>query len=159
MTLGIVGHEAAKFTPETEQEARELIRWICRREGAEHVVSGQCRLGGVDIWAIEEAEATLGLTTAEFPPASDDWETGFKPRNIQIAEASDYVVCLAVQTLPPAYTGRRFPLCYHCGVSTHVKSGGCWTVKHARALGRRGDVFVIRPDGTSFREPSLADMR
>lgn len=142
MTVGIVGHEAAKFTSATEAEARRLIRKIFARTQATEIVSGECRLGGVDIFAREEAEAA-GIPFQGFPPASDDWETGFRPRNIQIAEASDVVYSIVVAELPPGYTGRHFPLCYHCGVSTHVKSGGCWTVKHALSLGRRGHVLVI----------------
>ena len=142
ITVGIVGHEAAKFTAETEARARALIRKILARTAADRVVSGACRLGGIDIWAIEEATAA-GVPTQEFPPASDDWATGFKPRNIQIAEASDVVYSLVVRALPPTYTGRRFALCYHCGTADHVKSGGCWTVKHAKAIGRRGHVLVI----------------
>ena len=143
MTVGIVGHEAAKFTPATEAEARRLIRKIFARTGADRVVSGACRLGGIDVWAIEEARAA-GLATEEFPPATDDWDHGFKPRNIQIAEASDVVYSLVVDRLPASYTGRRFPLCYHCGTAEHVKSGGCWTVKYAKQIGRRGHVLVVR---------------
>jgi hypothetical protein len=142
VTVGIVGHEAAKFTADTEARARALIRKIIARTAAGLVVSGACRLGGIDIWAIEEATA-LGVPTREFPPASDDWDHGFKPRNIEIAEASTVVYSIVVATLPPSYTGRRFRLCYHCGTADHVKSGGCWTVKHAKAIGRRGHVLVI----------------
>jgi len=143
VTVGIVGHESAKFTPATEAQARDWIRRIIRRTTADRVVSGACRLGGVDVWAIEEARA-LGVDTLEFPPASDDWATGFRPRNIEIAEASTVVYSLVVAELPASYTGRRFRLCYHCGTADHVKSGGCWTVKHAKAIGRRGHVIVIR---------------
>jgi hypothetical protein len=57
--LGIVGSEAAKFTTITERIARGIIR----KEIIEHkalqplwVVSGACHLGGIDIWAIQEAE-------------------------------------------------------------------------------------------------------
>jgi hypothetical protein len=142
VTVGIVGHEAAKFTAETEARARTLIRRILARTAADRVVSGACRLGGIDIWAIQEAEAA-GVPTQEFPPAVDEWDRGFKPRNIQIAEASTVVYSIVVATLPPTYTGRRFALCYHCGTADHVKSGGCWTVKYAKQIGRRGHVIVI----------------
>jgi hypothetical protein len=145
MTVGIVGHEQAKFTPATEAEARRLIRRIFARTQATKVVSGECRLGGVDIFAREAAEAA-GIPFEGFPPLSDDWETGFRPRNIQIAEASAVVYSIVVDRLPDGYAGRRFPLCYHCGETDHVKSGGCWTVKYARSIGKRGHVLVIRTD-------------
>lgn len=148
MTAGIVGHEAAKFTPQTEARARALIRKIIGRRDVDGVLqfgriaSGECRLGGIDIWAHEEADAA-GVPFVGFPPMTDDWETGFKPRNIQIAEASDVVYSIVVRTLPATYTGRRFPVCYHCRRDDHVKSGGCWTVKYALSIGRRGHVLVL----------------
>jgi hypothetical protein len=37
----------------------------------------------------------------------------------------------------------KFDLCYHCGTKDHVKSGGCWTVKYARKLGKQGKVIII----------------
>lgn len=62
MRIGIVGHEAAKFTPETERKAREIIQSFLEfkedpSDEVESVVSGECHLGGVDIYAREE-EAT-----------------------------------------------------------------------------------------------------
>lgn len=142
IVAGIVGHEAAKFTPATEAIARAVIRKILARVEPARVVSGACRLGGIDVWAVEEARA-LGVPVLEFPPAVDSWAEGFKPRNKQIAEASTVVYSIVVDVLPPTYTGRRFRLCYHCGTDDHVKSGGCWTVKYAKAIGRRGHVLII----------------
>ncbi len=140
MIIGIVGSEAAKFTPETEARARELIRQCLCAEDT--VVSGACHLGGIDVWAIEEATA-LGLPTQEFPPKDHRWSTGYRPRNKQIVWASQRVICITVRTLPPGYTGMRFERCYHCDTDTHVKSGGCWTVKFARRLKKPAQVFVI----------------
>lgn len=148
MTLGIVGHEAAKFTEANELEVRDRIRKQIRR-GFTRVVSGACPLGGVDVWAIEEARALLGAAAVqEFPPAVNEWARGFRPRNIQIAEASDLVVCYVVDRLPAGYTGRRFDRCYHCVNEPgrgrdHVKSGGCWTVRHARSIGKLGRIEVV----------------
>ncbi len=105
-------------------------------------MSGKCPLGGIDLWAIEEAEHA-GLLTEEFAPKNNAWDTGFKPRNIQIARASALVVCITVAKLPDTYRGRRFPLCYHCKTSDHVKSGGCWTMHYAESIGRRGKLWVI----------------
>lgn len=141
MTHGIVGAEAAKFTKETEQQARELIRMLLKG-GVTKVVSGACELGGIDVWAIEEARA-LGIETEEFPPLNREWNTGFKPRNLQIVAASNIVTCIAVRELPATYHGRRFPLCYHCGTNEHIKSGGCWTVKEARKAGKPGAIVIV----------------
>jgi len=131
--VGIVGAEATKFTAAGEAEARRIIRKIIR--GATGVASGACHLGGIDKWAIEEAEIA-GVPTQEFPPAELKWETGFKPRNLQIVAASDEVHCIAVKRLPDDYDGMRFARCYHCNTTDHVKSGGCWTAKKAEATGK-----------------------
>jgi hypothetical protein len=140
MRIGIVGSEAAKFTPETQARARQLIR--AQFAPGDVVISGGCHLGGIDAWAIEEARAA-GLDIVEHRPRSRSWEAGYKPRNIQIAQDSDRVVCITVRELPPGYTGMRFKLCYHCGTDAHVKSGGCWTVKYAQRLGKPGEVLVV----------------
>jgi len=129
MTVGIVGHEAAKFTKAGERQAREVIRRIIRK--ADKVVSGACHLGGIDVWAIEEAEAA-SIETEEFPPTELNWECGFKPRNLLIVEFSDAVHVIVVERLPPNFDGMTFDRCYHCDTSTHVKSGGCWTGKRAQ---------------------------
>lgn len=142
MILGIVGAEAAKFTTETEQLARVVIRSLLAKYRPTEVVSGACHLGGIDVWAIEEAIRS-GFHTQEFPPAERSWEYGYKPRNIQIATRSDYVVCIALKVLPPHYTGMRFKSCYHCHSTDHVKSGGCWTMHYAKKLGKQGEVIVL----------------
>jgi hypothetical protein len=140
-TLGLVGSEAAKFTPETEERARDIIRAYLQL-GWDRVVSGACHLGGIDVWAIEEAKE-MGIATQEFSPQTQSWNTGYKPRNIQIAAASHTVVCVTVKTWPPDYKGMRFGYCYHCKTAKHVKSGGCWTVNYARQIGKRGYVVVV----------------
>lgn len=143
MILGIVGHEAAKFTAETEGLARAAIRaHLARDFSCTGVVSGACHLGGVDVWAIEEAKK-LGLTTREFPPANRSWEQGYKARNILIAEVADKVISIVVKVLPPGYTGMRFKLCYHCKTDSHVKSGGCWTAHYAARLGKPFEIIEI----------------
>jgi hypothetical protein len=128
--LGIVGHEAAKFTAETESRARAAIFAAIRRHGATRIVSGHCHLGGVDIWA-EEIAAALRLPTTIYAPEVLRWgePRGFRARNLRIARGSDLVACVVVRELPPGYTGMRFAGCYHCGARNpeHVKSGGCWT--------------------------------
>lgn len=143
MIIGIVGSEAKKFTPETESMARTIITAILSMPGVTGMSSGHCHLGGVDIFAEEQA-AKLELPQYIFPPKTLQWEGGYKQRNIEIAKKSDEVYCITVDKLPPGYTGMRFSSCYHCKTSDHVKSGGCWTTKYARYLGKKGETIVIR---------------
>ena len=138
--IGIVGHEAAKFTPATKAIAQIYIRNLLREPCV--VVSGHCHLGGIDIWA-EEIAAELEREIEIFPPKNQAWATGYKPRNEQIAQTSDKIVSIVVKEYPAGFKGRRFPICYHCGTKTHVKSGGCWTVKYARSLGKYGWIHEI----------------
>lgn len=143
MKIGIVGHEAAKFTKRGEKLARAAIRRLLIETRATEVISGACHLGGIDIWAIEIGRE-MGLKTTEFPPKNQYWETGYKPRNIQIAQASDMVVCIVVDGNPEEFRGMRFPCCYHCGGTTnHVKSGGCWTAKRAQSMKRVAQWIII----------------
>jgi len=143
MILGIVGPEQAKFTEETEANARLAIRdLICDCYDPSLVVSGGCHLGGVDKFAVEEAQR-MGVPYREYLPKDLSWSAGYKPRNLEIARASDVVVCITVRTLPEHYTGMRFRLCYHCGTDSHVKSGGCWTMKQAAKMGKETKLVVL----------------
>lgn len=141
MILGIVGSEGSKFTEETEQLARDMIRHLALKYDADTICSGACHLGGIDVWAIEVAE-DLGLNTIEYPPAFHSWDH-YKTRNIKIAETSDVVVCITLKSLPESYRGMKFALCYHCNTNEHVKSGGCWTTKYARKLGKEAYTIVV----------------
>lgn len=140
MRIGIVGSEAIKFTSKTEAKAKKIIRSLL--SPGDVVVSGGCHLGGIDIWAAEIGRE-LGLKVVEFLPATRAWNGGYRERNLQIAVSSEKVICITVKELPPNYKGMRFKLCYHCGTTDHVKSGGCWTVKAAIKMGRKGEVIVI----------------
>ena len=144
MKIGIVGSEGAKFTDlGCGRAVAEIADILCRHQ-ATHVVSGHCHLGGIDIWA-EEVGQQLGLQLEIYPPKTLRWEGGYKQRNLQIAQNSDIVYCLAVDSFPPDYKGMRFPICYHCkgDYPPHIKSGGCWTTKQARKLGKEGRLIII----------------
>ena len=141
MNIGIVGHEAAKFTPKGEIEAKHIIAGLLDN-GSDVLVSGGCHLGGIDIWA-EEKAAFNGMKAIICLPRVRSWEKGYKPRNIQIAEESDIVHCLVVDKLPSDFQGMRFEYCYHCDSNEHVKSGGCWTMHHAASLGKPVQLHVI----------------
>lgn len=140
-----MGSEEVKFNSYTRDLARDLIAEFLHDPKITTVVSGGCHLGGIDAWAAELGR-TLGLEVVEHLPKHRSWEGGYKQRNIKIAEDSDIVYCITVKELPDTYTGMRFTMCYHCGTDQHVKSGGCWTVKHARKIGKRGEVYVIHPE-------------
>lgn len=141
MIIGIVGSEEVKFTTETEQKAREIIRQLLTQPNVLGYCSGHCHLGGIDIWT-EEIGDELAITSYVYPPRVLSWE-GYKERNIKIATVSTEVHCITVKKLPHDYTGMRFSLCYHCKTSDHVKSGGCWTMKHAVKLGKKTQLHII----------------
>jgi len=155
MILGIVGHAADKFCPETEELARSAIRGAILHYKPDTVVSGACPMGGIDVWAIEEAKK-LGVYTIEFPPMHHSWEgtktaPGFKARNQSIAEHSDVVLSLVLNEFPPNFSGRKFPFCYHHRdeqdwhkTHPHIKSGGCWTAKYARSIGKVGKTIILK---------------
>lgn len=140
--VGIVGSEQAKFTPHTEAEARAKIYELLTEPGVEGVVSGACHLGGIDAYAAEIGRE-LGLRVIEHAPKTLAWSTGYKPRNLLIARDGDECHCITVRVLPPGYNSMVFRLCYHCGTDAHVKSGGCWTVKQAKLMGKPGFIHVI----------------
>lgn len=141
MKIGIVGHEAAKFTAAGQERARQLIRQLLAHQDS-ILVSGRCHLGGIDIWAEEEADA-LQRKMLIFPPRVRAWEGGYKDRNLQIAREGDVLHSIVVDRYPPGFEGMRFDLCYHCNTNAHIKSGGCWTVKQGRRFGKPGFVHVI----------------
>jgi len=145
MIVGIVGSEEAKFTTLGEDRANGIILDILSQPGVTEVVSGKCHLGGIDVWAAQIG-THLGLKVTEFPPLTRSWETGYRPRNIQIARTSDIVHSITVDRLPDTFTGMRFKLCYHCRVTDHVKSGGCWTMKEAIRMGKLGQLHVVQND-------------
>lgn len=106
------------------------------------MISGCCPLGGIDEWA-EGVAKFMGVPFIPYPPLENNWERGFKPRNIQIAEASDIVHNIVVAKLPASYRGRLWHECYHCHTGEHVKSGGCWTAKYAQRIGREARWHII----------------
>jgi hypothetical protein len=140
MKIGIVGHEAKKFTPETEAEAKRIIRTLLKEGNT--LVSGGCHLGGIDIWA-EEIADEMGLEKEIYLPAIKKWEGGYKQRNLQIAHVSDIVYCIVVKEYPENYNGMKFNYCYHCDTDAHIKSGGCWTAKKAQQFGNKAEWIEI----------------
>lgn len=142
--IGIVGAEGAKFTRKMEAHARLLIRGILTSAGDQNarVVSGGCHLGGIDIWAEQEA-AKLEMGAIVHRPKKLAWEGGYKQRNLLIARDCTVLHNIVVATYHSGYTSMRFPLCYHCNTTDHIKSGGCWTAKQAEKLGKRAIRHVV----------------
>jgi len=147
MNVGIVGNEAEKFTPVTEARAREIIRRLLAPADVV-LVSGHCHLGGIDIWAEEEYDALPDRRRRPppliFPPKELKWSMGYQPRNILIAEHSAVVHNIVVSKYPSSYAGMHFEFCYHCRTKAHVKSGGCWTAKYEKSLGKLAYWHIIR---------------
>lgn len=138
MRVGIVGHEAAKFTMATGIAAREIIKTLLNP--GDVVVSGGCHLGGVDLWA-EQIGNQMGTRPIIHAPDRLTWTLpppllGYKERNIKIAEDAEIVHVIVVKSLPEGFQGMRHALCYHCNTTSHVKSGGCWTGKYAQSIGK-----------------------
>src|SRR5262245_56883403 len=86
--IGIVGHEAKKFTAQGEEAARACIRRLLS-DPLSVMVSGGCHLGGIDIWAEEEADK-LGREKVVHKPTKLRWSGagGFEERNMLIATHS-----------------------------------------------------------------------
>lgn len=141
MILGIVGSEATKFNYLTERLAKDKIYKLVDEYLPEAISSGHCHLGGIDIWA-EEIANELKIPTFIYPPKCLEWKC-YAARNRQIARKSDRVVCITVRSYPESYKDIKFATCYHCQTNTHVKSGGCWTVKYAQGIDKDGQVIVI----------------
>lgn len=136
MRVGLVGNGSDKFTALGEENARKLIRYLLTP--ATLMVSGHSPVGGIDIWAEEEAE-NLGIDLELKIPEVHQWNPkegyGYRARNLDIAESSDVVHIILADVYPEEYMGMRFDFCYHCKTNDHVKSGGCWTGKQAKKLG------------------------
>lgn len=143
MRVGIVGAEGAKFSRKAEGDAKRLILSLLQPDDV--VVSGGCHLGGIDLWA-EQAASHLNLPAPIIHrPVTRSWASGYKPRNLLIAQDADVLHNIVVDAYPDGWDGMTFPFCYHCGKdAAHVKSGGCWTAKQAQRLGKPAHWHVVR---------------
>lgn len=155
MKIAIVGHEEAKFTKMGKHQAllhieRILLLPHFNEEGPDydnHLISGGCHLGGVDIWAEQVADSRQIPKTIFKPQRltwkSKDGQMGFEERNIEIAFNCDVLYCLAVTRLANSFKGMTHTMCYHCHTTDHVKGGGCWTMKKAKSFGRETHLIII----------------
>lgn len=149
--IGFVGNGADKFTALGTLRACNKIDELLQE--ADCVVSGHSPVGGVDIWAENQAlfyKKEIDIKT----PGIHQWNPpggyGYKARNLDIARDSDILYVILADKYPDSYSGRRFTECYHCksigrDATDHVKSGGCWTGKQALKMGK--DVrWIIIPN-------------
>lgn len=152
--IGIVGHGSNKFDQRTRRIAENLIISLIEDSLSKFdeviIISGHSPVGGIDIWAEEQAEQ-YGLKTEIKTPKQNIWdaEYGYKQRNLDIANCSDEVHIILVAKYPDNYKGQRFEECYHCAkhkenkIAKHVKSGGCWTGWEAVKAGKQVFFHVI----------------
>jgi hypothetical protein len=149
--IGIVGHGSNKFTEKSKKIAKNLIADILLKYHPNCIlISGHSPMGGIDIWA-EEIATDLNVQMDIKSPKQHSWdgEYGYKARNMDIANGSDEVHVILVDSYPPNYKGKKFDNCYHCikhpeVKSNHVKSGGCWTGWKAKELGNELIFHIIK---------------
>jgi predicted Rossmann fold nucleotide-binding protein DprA/Smf involved in DNA uptake len=126
--VGIIGNGKDKFTALGKQRALEVIRGLIGPNVV--VVSGHSPVGGIDIWAEDEAKKQ-GVEMMIFAPAKQKWDGGYKQRNMEIAKKSSELHVIVVEAYPEDYVGRRDFQCYHCfdNRPRHVRSGACWVAR------------------------------
>lgn len=156
MKVGFVGNGSDKFTKQGEEEARSILAEALEEQNATFMVSGHSPVGGIDIWAEEEAKY-LNIQLDLKIPEVNQWNPvgryGYKARNLDIARDSDVLYVILADQYPDEYNGKRFAAngtCYHCdrqfgsdSYTPHVKSGGCWTGIQALKLGKLVHWIVV----------------
>ncbi len=114
MKLAIVGSTKWYHIDMPSHCIFNVIQGIITVLQPELVISGRSPFGGVDHWT-EQCTLQMGLPFWGFPPERNAW-SAFKARNIQIAEACDFLVSIRSST------------------STTYGSG--WTADYAEKLGK-----------------------
>jgi len=149
MRIGIIGHGEDKFSEKGALDAKIYISQIIKEYHHQYsdlvVISGHSPVGGVDIWA-ETYANNIGVKTDIKSPHQCQWdaEYGYKQRNEDIANESDILFVILVDTYPLNYFGMKFNKCYHCNTDAHVKSGACWTAKLAKKMGKKIEYIIIK---------------
>lgn len=152
MIRGIVGAGKDKFSLVAAKAVKELIYLLVSDSRVTGVTSGHSPKGGVDIWAEETAER-VHRPAFIFAPRIQNWEQGYKPRNIRIAIKCDELHNIVAESYPESFSGRRFNSCYHCAdcssehIDRHVKSGGCWTMRYAQRHNKRAFLYIVTQEG------------
>ena len=116
MKLAIVG----SVSLEGNVKAYEIIDEVIAIYAPDEIISGGAR--GIDSMAAERAwEHNIPMTV--FLPKDRSWKHGFKPRNLQIAQACDVLVRIVAK-----------------GSKTY---GSGWTRDRAKEMGKPTEEFVI----------------
>lgn len=118
MILAIVGSE--RINAAQAEKAARLIEELFDRYRPAKVISGEAK--GVDT-LVKIAAERRGIEFQGYPPAERNWERGFKPRNMLIAQHCTHLVRL-VKANPTTY-------------------GSGWTRDYAKHLGKTTEEFGI----------------
>lgn len=133
--IAFVGAEESKLLSagldleSVEMHLRNIIQSE-KNEGEFIFISGACPKGGVDIIA-ENVADELGLQKLIFAPDVHQWtgtgiKMGYKERDIAMAASCDILYCVD---------------------PVGVKSGGDWTLRMARRLGKEVHRVELSPSG------------
>jgi hypothetical protein len=134
MKIAIVGSSHLSETEEIDARKNSglVLNSLIKEYGVDDItlISGGAK--GVDTEA-EDVAKQLGIKTIIHKPLENNWEKGYKPRNLKIAQECDILYCFPtkVKTTP----------CYHCEIKDHEVTGGCWTMKHAEAF--KKEVHIV----------------
>jgi hypothetical protein len=139
MKVAIVGASVLDTEyAEIKRYCEKLINGLLEKYGENlTIISGGAT--GVDDIA-EKIAKRKGIKTKIFHPQVNRWydagnKIGFKSRNLMIATECDALICIPKRTQSKS--------CYHCHAITHEVTGGCWTAKIAKKLGK--NVKIVEP--------------
>jgi hypothetical protein len=157
--VGIVGADERFMNDFQKGKARELVISILTRYMTDYDLvefkSGRSPRKGIDIIseAVVDELAAAGKNITKdadgkkdggiFPPSEghDHWHCaaadcmGFKRRNMMVGNNCDYLHNIVLPMIG-AY-------CYHCDLKGHRRSGGCYTLKYTKSIGRQVYMHVI----------------
>jgi len=131
--VAIVGSSGGKLDSYEKFGAMKAIIKIIKEHQNPTLISGRSPLGGIDVLAEMYADE-FKIPKLIFPPVTENWE-GYKNRNLAIAAECDVLYCIT--------TRRKKIFCYHCKDGSHEKSGGCWTMKKAKEMGKPTKLIVL----------------
>ncbi|MDE1814394.1 MAG: hypothetical protein KGI05_07000 [Thaumarchaeota archaeon] len=133
--LGIVG--SSHLSEVEEMDVRKTIPFLVNSFRLNNpfddigVVTGDAK--GVDklVWEYVKLDEELTNNSRRYEANGTSWKYYI---NIAIATCADIVISIT--------TKLKTEGCYHCN-ENHQRSGGCWTAKYARKLGKEGITIVI----------------